>query len=88
MAERIKVEVQRGAIERLLNSPGVLGRTQESTQSIADACNAQSSWGGYKYELDTDYKAPVGRVWSYGRSDHPGTDRAMRMVRNLDAGRF
>lgn len=84
---KVKVKIQRGAIEKLLNFPEPREKTLHAVNSITAACNAQSSWGGYKSEYDTDYKAPVGRVWSYGRSDAPGTDRAMRMVRNLDAGR-
>lgn len=56
----------------------------EHARAICDACNADSSWGGY-------YWAPAGsavraraHVWSKGRNDSQG--RWNRMVLNIHAG--
>lgn len=73
--------------KRLLNDPGVTADVARRTKQVADACNSQSSWGGYNSEVNIDGERPVGRVWSIGKSDRPGGDRALRLIQNLDKGR-
>lgn len=54
--------------------------------AIAEACNAESSWGGYFSEVDLgDPDHPVARVWSADARDDEARDQ--RILRNLDAGR-
>ena len=71
----------------LLSNPKMKAEIAKRTEAISDACNSDSSWGGYNFEVDTEGDRPVGRVWSIGKSDRPGGDRALRLIQNLDRGR-
>lgn len=87
MAKGNRITFRKQAAREILNSPAVVQDIKQRTEAVQSACNAESSWGGYESEVDRDHPRPVGRVWSIGRSDRPGGDRALRMVKNLDAGR-
>lgn len=83
-----RMTVNRAAYRRILAaSPLLLADVRQRTKAVADACNASSSWGGYYWQVRTTPTRVVGNVWSIGRSDRPGGDRALRMVRKIDAGR-
>lgn len=79
----VRIELNSAAAGRLLRGPEVVEGLERRASAITDACNEQSSWGGYKYEVDTDGPVPVARVWTIGKSDRPGGDRALRMVQNM-----
>lgn len=80
---RVRVVVDRNAIRELMKTDLVTGRAA----AVADACNAQSSWGGYASTTESDEVRARARVWSYASQDGGGnTERANRMIRNLDAG--
>ena len=53
---------------------------EDSAAAIADACNSDSSWGGYDSALGDDGKA---RVWSADGRDDEARDQ--RLIRHLDA---
>lgn len=85
MASRIVKN--KNATLKILNSVRVVTDIQQRTAMMTSTNNGQSSWGGYKSEVNTtDYPVPVGRIWSIGRSDSPGSDRALRLLRNLESG--
>lgn len=56
----------------------------ERAKAIADACNADSSWGGYESEVETGADGTaVARVWAIDESSNES--RNQRLLRNLDA---
>ena len=86
---RVRVKINRDAIRELMASEPMQNIVTEKAEAVADACNAQSSWGGYAFapqkEGADDVRARA-RVWSYARQDRRGqTERVKRMIRNLDA---
>lgn len=84
---KVRYKANRSAARQVLFSPRVITDVNRRTRAVAQESNRQSSWGGYKYETDVSGNRPRGRVWSFGKSDRPGGDRALRMISNLDAGR-
>lgn len=79
---------------KIVPTPGALKRLRfEATdevrrrgQNLADACNAESSWGGYVLHVDTDGDRPravVVDISSRGEDDPRGT----RLLRKLDSAR-
>lgn len=85
MARRLRFNP--AAPRLIMSNARVAEDIRRRTQAVVDACNSESSWGGYNSEVDTDGDRPVGRVWSIGKSDRPGGDRAFRLIKNLDRGR-
>jgi hypothetical protein len=58
----------------------------DRTKAVEEACTAESSWGGYASAVSDEGDRVRGRIWSYARQDGTGkTERARRMIRNLDA---
>lgn len=88
MAKKQRVTVDSKAIGRILKGPQVKAEVEKRTTAIREACNADSSWGGYYSHVYDEYSRPLGRIWTIGRYDSEGTDRALRMLKKLDAGRF
>lgn len=77
----VKLTFKRGAIQELA---GLLhGEIQDRAQAVADACNAESQWGGYE-SGDASGDWPRARVWnSDSRNDEA---RDQRLIKALDAG--
>lgn len=82
---RTRIVLNRRNIDRLPASPEAVADLARRTHAIADACNDQSSWGGYESEVEAWPDGPVGRVWSIDEAADEA--RAQRLIRNLDAGR-
>jgi hypothetical protein len=83
---KVKVTIKRTGITDLMSGPGARAEIERRTKAVEDACNGESSWGGYASATDHDETRARGRVWSYARQDGKGqTERAKRMIRNLDA---
>jgi hypothetical protein len=85
MAKGVRVVISRAGLRALmLNSDLVTPRAE----AIADACNSESSWGGYASAASNQSRIRArAHVWSYASQDGTGTtERANRMVRNLDSG--
>lgn len=85
---KTRIVFSSNGIRQIMRDPRLAKDIERRTSAITSACNDQSSWGGYKQEIDTEGARPVGRIWTIGRSDTPGGDRAFRMIRNLDRGRM
>lgn len=84
---KTKVKIKADGIRELMSGQGAQDEIARRTKAVEDACNAESSWGGYASAMDSDDTRARGRVWSYARQDSKGqTERAKRMIRNLDAG--
>jgi hypothetical protein len=82
---KTRIVLNRRNIDKLPTTPAVVADTARRTRSVEEACNAQSSWGGYASEVDVYADGPVGRVWSIDEAADEA--RAQRLLRNLDAAR-
>lgn len=78
----VEVEVHEAAIHTLMHMP--IGVISQRVAAIAEACNAESTWGGYKSAAEVTDIGAMGVVWSIG--DHDDEARRNRLVRNLGAG--
>lgn len=85
MAE-VRWVINKQAIAALMRHPDVVDDLKRRAKAIADAANADSSWGGYYSEVDTSGRRPTARVWNikHGASDDEA--RNNRMIRALEAG--
>lgn len=84
MASRVRVKINRAAKTALLKSDSIQADLDRRGQAIADACNADSSWGGYK-SGPAPGKTAKTNVWSIG--DHDRESRQQRLPKNLDQGK-
>jgi hypothetical protein len=82
---RTRIVLNQRNIDKLPTLPKVVADTARRTKAIEDACNSQSSWGGYRSEVEVYDDGPHGRVWSIDEASDEA--RAQRLVRNLDAAR-
>lgn len=85
MASRVRVKVNQDAIRQIEQSPEADRLIRRHAEAIASACNAESSWGGYVVEDDSEEERPARAVVI--DTAVPSSDgRRDRMIRNLDAG--
>lgn len=47
MGRRIRVKIKRSGIQELMTSEGATELVTSKAAAIAQACNSQSTWGGY-----------------------------------------
>lgn len=81
MARRVRIDWNQQGFRDLMRDPALVeGRGER----IADACNADSSWGGYYSAVSVSDIRARARVWSIGGN---GEARKQRLIRNLDAGK-
>lgn len=88
MARSVRVVHRREGYRELRVSPGAWADIARRAEAISDACNAQSSWGGYDFEvmnLSTDHAEA--NVWTIDDRGVEDNARSNRLLRNLDAGR-
>jgi len=69
--------------EQLAEAIGT-GDLEQRAQAIADACNADSTWGGYHAAAGSDGKSA--QVWSADARNDEARDQ--RLIRFLDHGRM
>jgi hypothetical protein len=81
----VRVVTNKRNIDKLDTLPTTIADVTGRVQAIENACNSQSSWGGYRSEVEVYDDGPHGRVWSIDEASDEA--RAQRLVRNLDAGR-
>ena len=81
---RTRIVLNERNIDALPTLPTAVADLTRRVAAVADACNRQSSWGGYAYEVEV-FDEPVGRVWSFDEA--ADESRAQRLIRNLDAAR-
>lgn len=80
---RIRVKVRRAGVRELMTSEAALELIKGKAEAVAEACNSQSSWGGYFSAASADASRARAKVWSADRRNDEARDQ--RLVRNLDA---
>lgn len=85
MATRLRFNL--ADFERIRTEEKVLADLRARAERIKDACNAQSSWGGYYSAATVAGGRARARVWSIGPKAREDNARNQRLIRNLDAGR-
>lgn len=78
---RIRIEVDASAIEDILTSQKAYDVVAAEAERIADACNAQSEWGGYHASDGSGPSRARARVHSADNRNDEFRDQ--RMLRNL-----
>ena len=87
MAKKAKLRFVRDSIpEIVLKAEKDKGVLDAAAKAIADACNSDSTWGGYYYAVNTDGKWPRARVWNVKRGASDDESRNNRLIKNIDAG--
>lgn len=81
----MKITAKPGAVRQIEQSPAVKADLRRRANAFADACNAESSWGGYEAFDDTDEDRP--RTGVVNIAEHSNEARNLRLLRNLDAAR-
>jgi hypothetical protein len=81
---RVRLVYNMKAFEALMKSPEVESFIEAKTKAVEDACNAQSSWGGYHSDVSVNDDRIRGRVWSSDNRNDEARDN--RLIHNLDAG--
>jgi hypothetical protein len=81
----VRVVTNKRNIDKLDTLPTTIADVTGRVQAIENACNAQSTWGGYASEVEVFDDGPHGRVWTI--DEFTNEARAQRLIRNLDAGR-
>ena len=76
----------RAALRQLLDDPAVVADTQRRAEAIAQACNSQSTWGGYVARPDDDADRARSVVLNVDPDASPDEARNLRMLSNMDAG--
>lgn len=84
MARRVRLVYHMDAFAEIEKAPAVEALIKAKAKAIEDACNSQSSWGGYASAVSVNSDRVRGRVWSY--DDRNDEARDNRLVHNLDAG--
>lgn len=79
---KVRLVLRRDSIESLPTSREVRADRERRAQAIVDACNAQSSWGGYVVRNDADSSS----IFTIEREADVDNARNNRILRNLDAG--
>lgn len=84
MARGVRIKFNAQAFPELMAGPEAEAMLEQRARAIADACNSDSSWGGYFYAVTRGKVRARARIWSADdRNDEP---RDQRLIRNLDAG--
>lgn len=78
---KVRYEIHDPAIVELMTSQKAQDLVNEKARALADACNAQSSWGGYDWEPGESSIRARARVWSINSSEA----REQRLLRNLNS---
>lgn len=81
-----KLKFNNRAIAKLMEDPQVVADLEKRAAAVRDACNSQSTWGGYYSAVSTEGNRPRARVWSVGPKADEDNARNQRLIRNLQAG--
>lgn len=80
---RLRVDMNAEAIRDVMSGGAARALIDGRAAAVADACNNQSSWGGYAWaDASTGVRANA-KVWSYGRND--SITRKNRLIANIGA---
>lgn len=80
---KVRLKFNRQAFVELDRSEKALDIISAKVDAIRDACNDQSSWGGYASGAAVHPDRVRGTIWSY--DDRVDETRDNRLLRNLDA---
>lgn len=80
---RLKLVFHSKAFDQILGGAKALDLVKDKGEAVAEACNADSSWGGYFTAASNDGTRARARVWSADNRNDESRDQ--RMLRNLDA---
>lgn len=81
----VRLTVNRAAIKAMLTSPAVRADIARRAEAVAEACNRDSSWGGYQASHGGRSRARSA-VWTIEPEAVADNARNQRLIRNLDAG--
>lgn len=84
MPRGVRIRFKPQAFPELMAGPEAEAMLEQRARAIADACNSDSSWGGYFYAVTKDGVRARARIWS--ADDRNDEARDQRLIRNLDAG--
>jgi hypothetical protein len=80
-----KVKINRDNFRRLRTSPEALALVADRAEAVAEACNAQSSWGGYEARSSASGNRARAQVWTIEREAVVDNARNQRLIRNIGA---
>lgn len=83
-AGKARININHKGARQVLTAPGVKAFLLAKAARVADACNAESSWGGYDYADASGVTRARAVVYSTGRNDSEA--RTNRLSRNLHGG--
>lgn len=85
---KIRLKFKRGAFAELRTQPKVRADIERRAAAVAAACNADSTWGGYKSGPEAQNQSrAAANVWTVSAGAREDNARNQRMIRNLQAGR-
>lgn len=87
MSHQIRVRLSESGIREAMGAAKLRQEIETRAAAIRDACNAQSSWGGYKSGPESENWRASANVWTIDAGGTQTEARANRMLRNVDAGR-
>lgn len=82
-----RLKFTRDGMQNLIGAEKLKADLERRAKAIADACNAESEWGGYYSAASTEGDRARARVWNIKRGASDEESRNQRMIRNLDEGR-
>jgi hypothetical protein len=83
---KMRVKINPGPTRTLLTSSELKADFQRRGEAIKQACDGESSWGGYYTATTTEGDRVSTKVWSVSSNLGENHNRHQRMIRNLDAG--
>lgn len=82
-----RFEANPAAIRQILNSSRMRDAVEEAAERVKDACNGESSWGGYESGMEeTNRKRAAANVWTIDTRAAREEARHNRMLRNIGRG--
>lgn len=80
----MRLKINRGGFNELRTSQQAQALVDREAERVADACNAQSSWGGYEATSRSNPKRRAAAyVWTIEREAVVDNARNNRLLRNL-----
>lgn len=81
-----KVKILSPGSTSILAGREVRADLERRIKAIQDACEGESSWGGYFTAVTADSERATAKIWSLSSNLGENHNRHQRMIRNLDAG--
>lgn len=84
----IRVTINGQGIRECMSTPELWAEMARRAEAIKDACNGDSSWGGYESGLEERNWRASANVWTIDNRGLKDEQRWNRLLRNVDAGRL